>query len=148
MKYLLDTCVISELAKKRPHEAVLRWMDVVEDADLFISSVTVGEIRKGIERLPVNDARRFRLEAWCNSVVQSFENRVISFDREVASEWGRIVGSSMREGRSRSLIDMQIAATAFRFGMVLVTRNTRDMEGEGVEVLNPFENKQGEPADP
>ena len=139
MKYLLDTCVVSELAKKRPSESVLRWIESVEEDDLFVSSVTIGELRKGIEMLADEDARRLNLEAWYNSVVSSFGHRIFQYDKDIAVEWVRIVGRTMREGNARSPLDMQIAATAFKFGMTLVTRNIRDMQGVGVQLLNPFE---------
>ena len=85
------------------------------------------------------DARRLNLEAWYNSVVSSFGHRIFQYDKDIAVEWGRIVGRTMREGNARSPLDMQIAATAFKFGMTLVTRNIRDMQGVGVQLLNPFE---------
>ena len=138
MKYLLDTCVVSELSKKHPSESVLRWFESVEEDDLLVSSVTIGELRKGIEMLADDDARRLVLEAWYNSVVSSFGHRIIQYDKDIAVEWGRIVGRAMREGNARSPLDMQIAATAFKFGMTLVTRNIRDMQGVGVRLLNPF----------
>ena len=92
MKYLLDTCVVSELAKKRPSESVLRWIESIEEDDLFVSSVTIGELRKGIEMLADEDARRLNLEAWYNSVVSSFGHRIFQYDKDIAVEWG---GSSV-----------------------------------------------------
>ena len=86
-----------------------------------------------------DDPRRLSLEAWYNSVVSSFGPRIIQYDKDIAVEWGRIVGRAMREGNARSPLDMQIAATAFKFGMTLVTRNIRDMQGVGVQLLDPFE---------
>jgi len=139
VKYLLDTCVISELAKKAPTPSVIHWMEKIEDEDLYVSAVTIGEIRKGIERLSTDDGRRLRLESWYNSVVREFEGHIVSFAREEAVEWGRIVGTAMRQGIVRSLIDMQILSTAFRHGMTLVTRNVKDMKDMGVTVVNPFE---------
>lgn len=139
MKFLLDTCVISEFTRKLPNQNALRWMQSQDDANLFVSSVTIGELRKGIERLPQGDVRRARLDFWFNALVESFEGRVVSFDKGCAIAWGRIVGDSMRSGRVRSLIDMQIAATALQAGMMLVTRNVRDMEDVGVQLLNPFD---------
>lgn len=139
MKYLLDTCVISELAKKRPVESVLRWFSTIEEDDLYVSSVTIGEIRKGIERFLEDDVRRLKLEVWYNAVISEFGNHVIQYDTDVAVEWGRIVGCSLREGKARSPLDMQIAATAIKYGMILVTRNVADMLGVGVRLFNPFE---------
>lgn len=139
MKYLIDTCVISEFTKKLPDAKALRWMQMRDDSELYVSSVTVGELRKGIERLPREDVRRKRLEVWFSALVESFAGRIVPFDRDAAVAWGRVVGESLRTGRARSLIDMQIAATASVAKMTLVTRNVKDMEGVGVSVLNPFE---------
>ena len=139
MKFLLDTCVISEFTKKLPHPNALRWMQSQDDADIFVSSVTIGELRKGIERLPPGDVRRTKLDFWFNAFVEAFEGRIVPFDKGCAIVWGRIVGDSMRRGCVRSLIDMQIAATALQVGMTLVTRNVRDMEDVGVSLRNPFD---------
>ena len=139
MKYLLDTCTISETAKRIPSEHVLQWLRSVSPEELYLSSVTIGEIAKGISKLALNDPRRSRLESWFDEIRGQFEQRILPFDDVVAIAWGRMVGEGLRCGRPMSLADSQIAATASVHGMKLVTRNVEDMAGMGVPILNPFE---------
>lgn len=138
MKYLLDTCTISETAKRIPSEHVLRWLHSVPAEDLYMSSVTVGEIAKGISRLALNDSRRKRLERWFDEIRRQFAQRILPFDAMAAVVWGHMVGEGLRCGRTMSLADSQIAATARVHGMKLVTWNVDDMVGMGVPILNPF----------
>ena len=139
MRYLLDTCVISEFNKKVPSPSLIAWLSQVDEGDLFLSSITIGEIRKGIEILNPGDSRHFRLQTWYDSIIEGFSSRIISFDKTIAAEWGRMVGLSIREGRTKPAIDIQIAATAFTYGLTLVTRNVKDMANVGVKIFNPFE---------
>ena len=139
MSYLLDTCIVSELSKKRPDKAVLAWLSSVAEFDLYVSSLTIAEIRSGIERFDETDRRRARLESWYENMASLLNRRIVSFDHLMAVEWGRIVGISFRSGKVKPGMDMLIAATAKSRNMTLVTRNTKDMEGVGVELLNPFE---------
>ena len=143
MMYLLDTCIISEFSRRRPSSAVVAWLETVSTADLYLSAVTIGEMQKGVAKLPIDDPMRRKLVMWVDSIEAEFSQRVLQFDAEIAKEWGRIVGEALRIGRVRPLVDMQIAATAFKHGMILVTRNTKDMKGVGVELLNPFEFQSG-----
>lgn len=139
MKYLLDTCVVSELSKRAPDERVVAWFGDVPERNLFVSAVTIGELYKGIEKLSASDAKRQQLEVWCLAVKSVFGDRVLAFDAQTAEDWGRIVGRASASGRTKPSIDMQIAATARHHGMTLVTRNVKDMDGVGVEVVNPFD---------
>ena len=138
MKYLLDTCTISETAKRIPSERVLRWLHGVPAEDLHLSSVTVGEIAKGISKLDLNNPRRMRLEQWFDEIRSQFAQRILPFDEMAAIIWGRMVGEGIRCGRTMSLADSQIAATARVHSMKLVTRNVDDMVGMGVPIFNPF----------
>ncbi len=139
MKYILDTCTISETAKRIPSERMLHWIKGVPAEDLYLSSVTVGEIAKGISKLADDDSRRLRLELWFDEIKSRFARRILAFDEMTAIVWGRMVGEGLRRGRTISLADSQIAATARVHGMQLVTRNVDDMAGMGVPILNPFE---------
>ena len=139
MKYLLDTCTISETAKRIPSGHVLKWLRSVPPEELYLSSVTIGEIAKGISKLALNDPRRARLERWFDEIRRQFAKQILPFDDVVAVAWGRMVGEGLRCGRPMSLADSQIAATASVHGMKLVTRNVEDMVGMGVPILNPFE---------
>lgn len=137
MKYLLDTCVISETARPRPHEMVMSWLLSVDEQDLFVPAVVLGELRKGIE-LCEEGRRKQTLSAWLDECHRQYEDRIVNFDRGVADLWGTIVAELQRHGRTSPVIDSQIAATALRHGMTLVTRNVRDMAGFGVDLFNPF----------
>lgn len=139
MKYLIDTCVASESAKRLPSAAVLHWFDSVPAADVFLPSVALGELYQGISRLAADDSRRPRLAAWLENLRRVFSGRIVAFDERAAATWGRLCGEAERAGRKRPSIDAQIAATALANGMTLVTRNIDDMAGLGVPVFNPFD---------
>ena len=138
MNYLLDTCVISELMKKTPSETAVRWLTNTPDANQYLSSITIGEIQKGIFRLEEQDLRRALLSQWLMSIRKGFAKRIIPFDEDSAVIWGKLIGESLRIGRPKPIVDSQIAATALSHGMALVTRNVPDMADFGVEIVNPF----------
>lgn len=138
MKYLIDTCVASESAKRQPSPAVLQWFASVPAAEVFLPSVSLGELHKGIARLAPNDSRRPRLTAWLANLQRVFSGRIVPFDERAATTWGRLCGEAERNDRKRPSIDAQIAATALANGMTLVTRNVDDMAGMGVPIFNPF----------
>ena len=132
--YLLDTNVVSELRRVRPHGAVLAWLEGVEDQQLFVSAVTVGEIQAGIEITREQDAAKAaEIDAWLEQVTGTFN--VLPMDARAFRTWARLM-----HRKSGDLIeDAMIAATAAVHGLVVVTRNVRDFEVLGVETLNPFE---------
>ncbi|MBX6741821.1 MAG: type II toxin-antitoxin system VapC family toxin [Acetobacteraceae bacterium] len=136
MTWLIDTNVISEVRKgPRCHPTVAAWWAGVEDRDLFLSALTLGEIRKGVEGVrPRDPGRAAALEAWLAEVADAFGARVLGVDAAVAEAWGR-----MSATRSVPVVDALLAATARVHDLVLITRNTADVEGLGVRVLNPFE---------
>jgi len=131
--YLLDTNVISELRRARPHGAVLAWLRGVEDADLRLSAVTLGEIQAGIEMTrKQNPARAAELEQWLDAVAGSWN--VLPMDGATFRRWAQLM-----HGRSDDLIeDAMIAATAVMHGLTVVTRNVRDFRHFGVKTLDPF----------
>lgn len=138
MKYLLDTCLISEVVKKQPHSGVLRWLDRQDEQNLFLSVLTIGELNKGISRLAAG-SRRDDLQAWVeNDLAQRFLGRVLPFDLAAAIAWGRLLGEAEQRGESLPVMDALIAATAMVHGFTVVTRNLRDMERCRVRVLNPW----------
>ena len=140
MKWLLDTCVLSELAKKRPDRNVLAWMERIEDDLQFVSVQTVGEIRKGIEKV-VDARRRAALDEWFRtSVVEPFSDCILPVDVAVAERWGRLCGEAERAGKPRPAVDSLLAATALAHGLTLATRNVADMAWTGADLFNPFEN--------
>jgi predicted nucleic acid-binding protein len=145
VKYLLDTCVISELTRKQPSEAVLDWMAAQDEACCFLSSLTIGELKKGIDRLPPSH-KKTTLQVWLDQDMrQRFAGRILSIDIEVAEQWGLICAHAENRGLSLPVVDGLIAATALAHGLVVVTRNTKDMEPGGVPLLNPWENENKPP---
>ena len=138
MNYLLDTCVISELIKKSPSLKVVQWVSQVEEANLFISVLTIGEIHKGIEKLP-KSKKKDKQHKWVNGDFQErFNKRIINFDLQTATVWGQIQAHSEQLGKALPAIDGQIAATGISYGLTVVTRNAADMEVSGVALLNPW----------
>jgi toxin FitB len=131
--YLLDTNVISELRRQRPHGAVLSWLRGVDDRDLRVSAVSLGEIQSGIEMTRATDPRRAtELEAWLELVATSWN--ILPMDGAAFRQWARLM-----HGRSDDLIeDAMIAATAQIHELSVVTRNVRDFTGLGVKTLDPF----------
>lgn len=139
MNYLLDTCVISELIKKSPSPKVVKWISNIEETNLFISVLTIGEIHKGIEKL-LKSKKKGKLHKWVNYDLQErFKNRIISFDPQIVAVWGQIQAHSETLGKPLPAIDGQIAATGISYNLTVVTRNTTDMEVSGVALLNPWE---------
>lgn len=139
MKYLLDTCLISELVKKRPNSGVIRWLEKVDEGRLYLSSLTIGELQRGISKLPDNP-RKEQLQAWVsNDLASRFEGRILDIDVEVAKAWGILQGTGEQKGVLLPVIDSLIAATAMVHKLTVVTRNTKDMERCHVKVLNPWD---------
>jgi toxin FitB len=139
---LLDTCVISEVARVSPDPAVTAWFASVPDESLRLSVLTLGELRKGVELLEPG-ARRAQIERWLTGLVETFGERILPVDREAALQWGSISAASRRAGKLRPPIDCLLAATAIRYGLTLATRNTADFEGTGASVINPWRPRAG-----
>ncbi len=138
MNYLLDTCVISELIKKNPSQKVAKWVAKTEEINLFISVLTIGEIHKGIEKLP-KSKKKEKLHKWVNyDLKERFKNRIIDFDLQIATTWGKVQAQSELLGKAMLAINGQIAATGISYDLTVVTRNTTDMEISGVTLLNPW----------
>ncbi len=138
MSWLLDTCALSERLNRLPNRGFVRWMDAADPHDLFISVLSLGELRMGVDLLP-RSAKRRKLETWLNEhLIPFFQDRTLSFDREVALAWGRLFAECQLEGRKPPVIDSQLAATARLNGLTLVTRNSNDFLFLKVEVLNPW----------
>lgn len=135
---LLDTNVVSELARPRPSAPVLAWLADHEPSLLYLSAVTLGEIDVGARAHP-DAARRARLLEWCDGLqTHLFLDRILPFDAPAARLWGKIVDAAKVAGRPLEWRDSQIAATALRFGARLATRNTRHFTGLGLDLVDPF----------
>ena len=136
MSYLLDTNVLSELRRKAPDANVLRWFAQRPAGTLYLSVLTLGEIRKGIEGV-AEPARRLSLLDWLETELPAFfSGRILPIDTAVADRWGRVVAQA---GRPLPAIDSLLVATAAQHGLTLVTRNLRDTNGLGVQVLDPWD---------
>ncbi len=138
MTFLLDTCVISELVANRPNPAVVRWVDSVDEDRLFLSAITIGEIKRGIEKL--DDSRRKRiLQEWLEAdLLIRFRDKILPLDTEVMLVWGQLVAALEKQGRRMPAIDSLIAATCLQRRLDLVTRNEGDFAYSGVIVVNPW----------
>lgn len=135
MSYLLDTNVISELVRAKPAKAVLAWFENIPSEALHISVLTLGEIRKGVEHMP-DGARREKLRLWLeHDLAGWFGPRVLHVDIPVADRWGRLIAQM---GHPVPSIDSLLAATALHHELRLVTRNQKDFDYPGLEVINPW----------
>lgn len=141
MKYLLDTCTISEFSKPYPDKGVVDWFKNISPERLFLTSITVGEIRKGLAKLP-NSKRKVRISEWINTLLEQYANRIIPIDLSVAENWGEHQGISEKDGKPIPTVDGLIASTARVHNLVLVTRNEVDFENCNVSILNPWNLKQ------
>jgi predicted nucleic acid-binding protein len=132
--FLLDTNVVSELRRQRPHGAVLNWIDTLESSAMSVAAATIGEIQTGIERArDSNPAKALEIESWLEDFLHRMP--VLPMDAETFRIWARLMHRSPRQLSE----DAMIAATALRHGLVVATRNTRDFKTFGVSLFNPFE---------
>ena len=136
MSLLLDTNIVSELRKGgRADPGVRVWFESVNDFEIHLSVLALGEIRRGIERIRSKDPKQaISLDRWLQRLTREHADRILPVDRRVAEQWGRFSA-----GRSGSPVDALMAATAFVHELTLVTRNTRDIAWTGVAYLNPFD---------
>jgi toxin FitB len=140
MNYILDTNIISELLAKQPNKRVIEWLKGVDANKLFLSVITIGEIRKGIEKLP-ESLRKNNIQEWLeNELLTQFEGRILPLDLSVILLWGELVGELEKEGRKLPPLDSLIAATTKYHNYILVTRNEKDFNGIEIVVFNTFKN--------
>ena len=137
--FLLDTNCISEAVRVRPDPNVGNWVRVVDQALLYLSVLTLGEIRKGLAGL-AQGTRRTRLETWLEIEVHArFSGRILPIDAAVADRWGLLAVDAKRKGKPLSTVDALLAATALHHNLTIVTRNVADFTSLSVPVLNPWE---------
>ncbi|MDD3828735.1 MAG: type II toxin-antitoxin system VapC family toxin [Anaerolineae bacterium] len=138
MSFLLDTCVISELVARQPNPAVVQWVDSVDENMLFLSAITIGEIKRGIEKLP-DSSRKSALEDWLeDDLLIRFRDKILSIDAAVMLVWGQLAADLEKQGKPMPAVDSLIAATCLQGKLDLVTRNESDFVHSGVTVINPW----------
>jgi tRNA(fMet)-specific endonuclease VapC len=143
VKFLLDTCVISELTSKRPEPSVVHWVDSVDPDRCHLSVVTIGEIQKGIEKLR-DPRKKAALESWLQEeVLVRFQDRLAVLDVGILMQWGTLMGRLEAQGTPMPAIDSLLAATALHGNFVLVTRNEDDFLRSGVQLFNPWKSSPG-----
>jgi toxin FitB len=137
--FLLDTNCISEMVRPEPEPRVVDWMEAADEALLYLSVLTIGEIRKGVAGL-LQGKRRTRLETWLELELQArFAGRIVPIDAAIADRWGLIAAEAKRTGKAVSVIDGLLAATALHRNLTVVSRNAGDFRNAQVQVLNPWE---------
>lgn len=140
MRYLLDTCVLSEVVKSAPDVNVIQWFQARKPHELCISAMTWGELRRGVARLP-ESKRRSELTLWLEQLEAGFEDRILAFDQKTSEVWAQMIVQAEAQGKSMAAFDSVIAATARACDCKLVTRNVRDFAHAGIDVLNPWQDQ-------
>ena len=139
MKYLIDTCIISELVAKHPNPKVVEFVDSLDSGDVYLSVITIGEIAKGVEKLP-KSKRKQELHSWLKEdLLVRFDGRIIPLDTDILMEWGILIARLESTGITLPAIDSLIAATTLTYKLTLVTRNVNDFDGADVRIINPWE---------
>jgi predicted nucleic acid-binding protein len=136
-RYLLDTCVLSELVKNTPEPRVLQWFEARRAHELCTSAMTLAELQRCVTRLP-ESRRRTELAQWLQQLDAGFEDRMLAFDKQVALVWATMMVEAEAQGKPMAAFDSIIAATARAHTCVLVTRNVHDFAQAGIEILNPW----------
>lgn len=137
MKYLLDTCVLSELIKPAPHPAVLAWVGARADTDLFTAAMVFAELHRGVTKLPAS-RRKQELTDWLEKLQKAFEERVLPFTLQTAQHWAAMCARAEGAGKTVAAFDSIIAASALENGLALVTRNVQDFAATSVVIVNPW----------
>lgn len=138
MKFLLDTCLVSELVKKEPNAKVVTWLDERDEQSLFLSVLTIGELQKGISKL-TDGVRKERLQTWVEQdLTGRFEGRILDLDLDTALAWGKLQGEAEQKGEKLPVMDSLIAATATAHNLFVVTHNTRDLGRCQAKVFDPW----------
>ena len=135
--YLLDTCLLSELIRKEPNQGVLDWIKDKEESSLFLSVLTIGELKKGIVKLKPSTKKK-ELTLWFAELESRFKDRIIPIDIQISLKWGEIQANLEVNGNSMPTIDSLIASTALCKNLIVVTRNGKDMKQSHIEILNPW----------
>lgn len=138
MRVLLDTCVLAELRNPKGNPAVREAVDQLDDADLYLSVLTLGEIAKGVGLLDAGRKRK-QLTAWLRGLEELFADRLLEVDHEAATIWGEVTARAQKQGVVIPAVDGLLAATALRHGLYFMTRNTKHVAVTGVLLTNPWD---------
>lgn len=145
MRYLLDTCVLSELVKSDPNPAVLAWVNDRADPELFTAAMVLAELHRGVAKLPTS-RRKQDLSAWLAKLQASFDTRVLPFTVQTAEHWAALCARAEGMGKTISAFDSIIAASALENGLTLATRNVQDFEFASVLIVNPWDGQEAMPS--
>lgn len=143
--YLLDTNVVSEIRRPQPEARVLAWLDSIDPELFYLSVMTLGEIRTGIDRMPEGKQRRFLNDWFANELRPWLAGRILSVNEAIAERWGALDAQQTRQGRPLNIADGIIAATAAEHGLTVVTRNVDHFRNLGVPLFNPWDARTLEP---
>ncbi|HLW85378.1 MAG TPA: type II toxin-antitoxin system VapC family toxin [Candidatus Sulfotelmatobacter sp.] len=137
--FLLDTNCVSEVVRKKPEPRVLQWMEAADESLLFLSVLSLGEIRKGVAGLPQSGGRT-HLETWLElELYARFAGRILSIDAAISDRWGLLAAEAERKGRFLSAVDGLLAATALQWNLTIVSRDVGDFDSTPAAILNPWE---------
>lgn len=139
MNYLLDTCVLSECVKKAPNIQVVQWINEQQPSQLFLSSITIAEIKKGLYKIKHIQPQRFqKLEQWLYTIEVKFLHRILPITEDILDKWAEISADAELQGNKLAVMDSLIAATAHQHQLVLVTRNVDDFKATPIKIINPY----------
>ena len=140
MNYLIDTCVISEFVKRKPNDHVRNWFNQQDETKLFISAISLAEIKKGIYKIkPSQPERALKLQNWLDRLKLSFSQRILPINNDVLEQWAQFSASMERQGNTLAVMDSLIAATAHHYDLTIATRNVNDFNTLPLTIINPFE---------
>ena len=138
MKYLLDTCVVSELVEPNPSGKVIEWIDAQDEEQFYLSVLTIGEIEKGVQKL-TESRRKEQISEWLHDdLLLRFRGQILPIDQQTAMLWGKLIAEQGSAGRKLPAVDSLITATALQYDLVLVTRNVDDFSEVGIQIYNPW----------
>jgi predicted nucleic acid-binding protein len=137
LKYLLDTCAISEFTKPEANTGVIEWLKNANSDDLYLSVINIGEIKKGINKLPASKKKQDLL-FWLETLLEDYQNRILNVDLAVMENWSLIVANAEKKGQPVASMDSIIAAVAYTHHLTLVTRNERDFYACNIPMINPW----------
>ena len=138
MRYLLDTCAISDLVSKQPNPGLVEWLDSIDETRLYLCVISIGEIHKGIQKLSASRRKHTLVEWLEGDLLSRFQDRILPIDTAVILAWGALTADLEKHGKPMPAIDSLIAAVALQNGLTLITRNESDFAHSGVPVLNPW----------